>query len=341
MAGEPIPMPSTKVALLPCPFCGGEASAEGRVSYTENHEAWFADGTQVLEAFYCNCMKCGATRQPIVGGYQSRDLAITAWNTRSTPIVDVTRVEKLREAADILDQYASFIRTDVKADDLERHPYVPQIEQCADDLRAALDGTRVDAGEGEAIADLHRLQHDGAKPAAQPVGGGSIIRWAADEIAALRASTGEGLTSGERLALRAIKAVTATAKDGPRALSRIMAIAHSAGVPEQYTALLADPDVALIVQQPRTEWAHLFKPGAEGCAIPPEGWTCSRARGHAGPCAASPSQPTNASVREGKDLAFVIAEAKRTLRIVQCTMECNADDERRWADTIEWLEGLA
>ena len=42
-----------------------------------------------------------------------------------------------------------------------------------------------------------------------------------------------------------------------------------------------------------------------------------------------------------KDLAFVIAEAKRTLHVVQRTMECNADDERRWADTIQWLEGLA
>jgi hypothetical protein len=42
-----------------------------------------------------------------------------------------------------------------------------------------------------------------------------------------------------------------------------------------------------------------------------------------------------------KDLAFVIAEAKRTFHVVQRTMECNADDERRWADTIEWLERLA
>ena len=42
-----------------------------------------------------------------------------------------------------------------------------------------------------------------------------------------------------------------------------------------------------------------------------------------------------------KTLTDVIAEAKRTLRIVQGCMECNADDERRWADTIEWLERLA
>jgi len=45
--------------------------------------------------------------------------------------------------------------------------------------------------------------------------------------------------SGERmreaLALKAIKAVTATAMDGAKALSRIMAIATSAGVKEQYS----------------------------------------------------------------------------------------------------------
>jgi hypothetical protein len=146
MAGEPIPMHSTKVELLPCPFCGGEASADGRVSYTDNHEAWFADGTQVLEAFYCNCMKCGATRQPIVGGYQSRDLAITAWNTRSTPIVDVTRVEKLREA---------FYAESTVAHDLLPITQVVAIDSFmrAVGRLAALDGTRVDAGEGATQLD--------------------------------------------------------------------------------------------------------------------------------------------------------------------------------------------
>lgn len=111
-------------------------------------------------------------------------------------------------------------------------------------------------------------------------------------IAALtRRAGGDAIPAVERLALRAIKAVTATGKDGPRALSRIMAIASSAGVEQQYTELLADPDVALIVERPRTEWAHLFKPGATGCAIPPDGWECSRERGHDGPCAATPKPP--------------------------------------------------
>ncbi|MBI0474253.1 hypothetical protein D9601_02590 [Sphingomonas sp. MA1305] len=40
------------------------------------------------------------------------------------------------EAADYLDQYAQFIRDEVKAADLERHPYLPALEQAANDLRA-------------------------------------------------------------------------------------------------------------------------------------------------------------------------------------------------------------
>jgi len=93
----------------------------------------------------------------------------------------------------------------------------------------------------------------------------------------------------EALALRAIKAVTATAKDGPAGLSRIMAITSAAGIKAPYHELLTDPDVALIVEQPRTEWAHLFKPGIDGCVLPPETWRCTRTRGHSGPCATVPA----------------------------------------------------
>lgn len=41
------------------------------------------------------------------------------------------------EAADLLEHYALYIRT-VPASDLERHPYLPAIEQVVEDLRAAL-----------------------------------------------------------------------------------------------------------------------------------------------------------------------------------------------------------
>jgi hypothetical protein len=46
--------------------------------------------------------------------------------------------EAAPNAADLLEQYAGFIRDDVKADDIERHPYLPLIEQTAADLRAAM-----------------------------------------------------------------------------------------------------------------------------------------------------------------------------------------------------------
>ncbi len=106
------------VSLLPCPFCGGEASAEGRARYTENHEAWFADGSRVLEAFYCNCYKCGATRQTIVGGYQTRELAIAAWNTRITSTPQAASAE-VREAT-VEDHNAAFDPADEAGGDAFR-----------------------------------------------------------------------------------------------------------------------------------------------------------------------------------------------------------------------------
>lgn len=41
------------------------------------------------------------------------------------------------DAIDILTTYVDFIRNEVRADDFERHPYVPHIEQTIEDLRAA------------------------------------------------------------------------------------------------------------------------------------------------------------------------------------------------------------
>lgn len=42
------------------------------------------------------------------------------------------------DAADLLERYAAFIRENVKADDLEMHPYLPEVERVAEALRAAL-----------------------------------------------------------------------------------------------------------------------------------------------------------------------------------------------------------
>lgn len=118
-----------------------------------------------------------------------------------------------------------------------------------------------------------------------------IAKWNARAALASQAAQPAEADGVERMALRAIKAVTATTKDAVAGLSRIMAITGSAGVSEQYSELMADPNVALIVSEPRAKWAHLFKPGTSGCAVPPDGWRCSRERGHEGPCAATPKAP--------------------------------------------------
>lgn len=53
------------------------------------------------------------------------------------------------DAADMLEQYADFIRREVKADELERHPYLPALEQVIGDLRAALRAAATSARQGE------------------------------------------------------------------------------------------------------------------------------------------------------------------------------------------------
>lgn len=51
-------------------------------------------------------------------------------------MADIPESTKM-DAVDILKTYADFIRNDVRADDFERHPYLPHIEQTIEDLRAA------------------------------------------------------------------------------------------------------------------------------------------------------------------------------------------------------------
>ena len=69
--------------LKPCPFCGGEAHSNGTTKYTKKHEAWFEDGTRILFAYFCGCLICGATTRGIVGGHQTKEIAIRKWNTRT------------------------------------------------------------------------------------------------------------------------------------------------------------------------------------------------------------------------------------------------------------------
>jgi len=69
-------------ALLPCPFCGSEASDSGMTTYSQPQDCWWEDGTPVTRAFFVNCLKCFATTQGLMGGQQTQEKAIAAWNTR-------------------------------------------------------------------------------------------------------------------------------------------------------------------------------------------------------------------------------------------------------------------
>ncbi len=74
-------------ALRPCPWCGGEASPHGEVNYHDSHEAFFADGTQILKAYFVNCLQCGVTNKGLLG-HQTREKSIVAWNRRPAPMVE-------------------------------------------------------------------------------------------------------------------------------------------------------------------------------------------------------------------------------------------------------------
>jgi hypothetical protein len=49
---------------------------------------------------------------------------------------DEDQIYTLDRAADLLEGYAEFIRSDVMSADIERHPYLPEIDGTAEDLRA-------------------------------------------------------------------------------------------------------------------------------------------------------------------------------------------------------------
>lgn len=124
--------------MKPCPFCGSDQVST----------RYIRDGR---EAF---CMKCGSTGKPAFNGKtEADDRAVDAWNMRSsipeTPPMQVlqdmyeamfadkwdgTQAAMIGAAYDIVKQYAYFIRNDVKADDLEMHPYLPHVEDIRDEL---------------------------------------------------------------------------------------------------------------------------------------------------------------------------------------------------------------
>src|SRR5690606_593864 len=67
-----------------CPFCGGEASAEGMQIYNSPlSDTWWEDGSEITQAFFCNCIRCGISNVSGSVGHRTRDMAIAAWNRRA------------------------------------------------------------------------------------------------------------------------------------------------------------------------------------------------------------------------------------------------------------------
>ena len=73
------------IPLLPCPFCGDDASSEGHIRFSRPlHDTWWPGDVPITEAFYVNCVKCGAVCcSGIVGGFQTKAEAVARWNTRA------------------------------------------------------------------------------------------------------------------------------------------------------------------------------------------------------------------------------------------------------------------
>lgn len=84
------PAVHSSAVLACCPWCGGEASATGVIRYSKSHKAWWQDGTQIREAYFVNCMKCGITNQGLCG-HQTPQAAINHWNTRKQANGEVSR----------------------------------------------------------------------------------------------------------------------------------------------------------------------------------------------------------------------------------------------------------
>lgn len=77
-------------AIEPCPFCGGDGSAEGKVQYSPSYEAFWADGSRITTAYFANCVRCQVQSHH----YQTKAEAIAAWNTRTQSALEA-RVREL------------------------------------------------------------------------------------------------------------------------------------------------------------------------------------------------------------------------------------------------------
>ena len=75
---EPPVMQKTVDGLLPCPFCGGEAS----IGTTRISDPMTAKLNNRTNGFFVNCKICGANNNWVHLGYATKEIAQHYWNTR-------------------------------------------------------------------------------------------------------------------------------------------------------------------------------------------------------------------------------------------------------------------
>lgn len=131
-----------KEELKPCPFCGCEASDSGVVHYSRNREPheWFADGTPVYDAYFCNCKSCGANNKGIIG-YQTKREAVRAWNTRAAERlskIDALESAKIKARECYFPQYVYELLDDMIAELKEAILSSPVKEGKTDDEKLAI-----------------------------------------------------------------------------------------------------------------------------------------------------------------------------------------------------------
>lgn len=69
---------SSLSALLPCPFCGGQAST-GTIKYHTRSDIVRLNGQHIFH--FANCIECGANNQGLIG-HKTKEVARLKWNSR-------------------------------------------------------------------------------------------------------------------------------------------------------------------------------------------------------------------------------------------------------------------
>jgi len=112
---------TTTDALLPCPFCNGEAHI-GTVTYSRPLEdVTWDDGSPVLKTYYGHCAVCAVGhRNGIAGGYPTEQAAIAAWNRRTGQAYADALLEALEAVTDDLEAEIEARRGTVLARTTER-----------------------------------------------------------------------------------------------------------------------------------------------------------------------------------------------------------------------------